>query len=60
MRHNYPDYTEYRYKHQEMLSKVKALREDYKQGKMDVSDSLRTGLTNISQERINNTAGLTV
>ncbi len=46
LKHNYPDYTEYRYKHQKMLSNVKALIEDYKQGKKDLSHDISIFLSN--------------
>ena len=46
LKHNYPDYTEHRYKHQKMLSKVRSLIEDYKQGKMDLSHEVSNFLSN--------------
>ncbi len=46
LKHNYPDYTEHRCKHQKMLSKVRALIEDYKQGKKDLSHEVSIFLSN--------------
>jgi hemerythrin len=46
LKHNYPDYTEHRYKHQEMLSNVRALTEDYKQGKKNLSKEVLNFLSN--------------
>ena len=46
LKHNYPDYTEHRYKHQKMLSNVRALIEDYKQGKKELSHEVSTFLSN--------------
>ncbi len=46
LKHNYPDYTQHRYKHQKMLSKIRSLMEGYKQGKMDLSHDVSNFLSN--------------
>ncbi len=46
LKHDYPDYTQHRYKHQKMLRKIKSLTEDYKQGKIDLSHDVSNFLSN--------------
>ncbi len=46
LKYNYPDYTQHRFKHQKMLSKIRSLVEGYKKGKIELTHDVSNFLSN--------------
>ena len=52
VKHKYPDYEVHRGKHQAMLGKAGALIEDYKQGKVTLTDEVSDFLSDLLNKHI--------
>ncbi|MHC4267055.1 MAG: hemerythrin domain-containing protein [Planctomycetota bacterium] len=52
LKHNYPDYTEHRQNYQAILNKVSSLMDDYKSGKVTLSNKVSDFLCELLNKHI--------